>query len=187
MDTFEEMSGQLKLLHEKINGQVVVDDRHIRRAVSTRMRSINRQAAVMLAISLFAIPYCAWAFHYIGLSWPFAVVTMVFLAIALCYTAWSHRGVRCSLLATEPLNEVARRVAYMKKRYARWLYFSIPFLIVWLCWFAYEIMGDEALPHSERIGVMSGAALGGVAGTILGILAYRRTQRLAREILEQVQ
>lgn len=174
------------MLHNKIEEQVVVDDRHIRRVVNTKMRSINRQAAVMLVISLFTIPYCAWAFCYIGLSWPFAVVTMMFLAIAIFYTAWSHRGVRSTLLATAPLREVAHRVAIMKQRYARWLYFSIPFLVGWLCWFAYEIINNTAIPYNERISVMTGAAIGGIAGTVLGIMAYRRKQRLVNEILEQI-
>lgn len=187
MDTFEEMREQLQLLHHKIDGQEIVDERHIRRAVGMRVRSINRQAAVMLFMSLFAIPYSAWALRFIGLSWPFAVVTMAFLAVALFYTAWSHRKVRSSQLATEPLREVARRVARMKRRYARWLYFSIPFLVGWVSWFACEIMGNTDIPYSERIGVMTGAAIGGLTGIVLGFMAYRRTQRLAREILEQIQ
>lgn len=187
MGTFDEMREQLRLLHHKIDGQEIIDDRHIRRAVSTRMRSVNRQAAAMIVISIFAIPYCAWAFRFIGLSLPFAVVTMAFLVVALSYTAWSHREVRSSLLSTEPLREVARRVARMRRRHARWLYFSIPFLVGWVSWFAYEIMRDTAIPYGERVGVMTGAAIGGLAGAVLGFLAYRRTQRLAREILEQIQ
>lgn len=187
MDTFDEMREQLQLLHHKIDGQEIIDDRHIRRAVSTRMRSLNRQAAAMLLLSLFAIPYCAWAIRFVGLSWPFAVVTKVFLSVAFFYTAWSHRRVRSSVLSTEPLCEVARRVARMKRRHARWLYFSIPFLVGWVSWFACEIMGDTAIPYNERVGVMTGAAIGGLAGVVLGFWAYRRTQRLAREILEQIQ
>ena len=84
------------------------------------------------------------------------------------------------------LAEIGRRTARMKMLQARWLRFSIPFLIVWISWFAYEILTQAGVSREERTGILIGGAVGGVLGGIAGVVTYRRSQRLAAEIIEQV-
>lgn len=186
MDTLDQMKAQLQLLHNLLDGQPIVSDRLIRAAIHRKMNAITRQALLLSAVSVVGIPYCLWAFHTLGLSWPLGIVTILFLIISLAYRLWAHSGVRAHRFATEPLRQVAARVARMKQRYARWLYFSVPFLIVWMSWLAYELLYRVSIPEEERLAVLCGALTGGLVGAILGIIAYRRTQRLARAILDQI-
>ena len=69
-------------------------------------------------------------------------------------------------------------------RQARWLRFSLPFLLVWLPWFVWEVCAAVELSVEYRSGVLCGSAVGAVVGGVLGYVQFRKSVRLASEILE---
>ena len=182
----EQMRRQLSLLHQKLDRQAIVSDRLVRDAVRTKAGSINRDAAIITTVALLSVPYCVWLFNYLHLSCVFTIVTVFYFLVAVAYDVYSRRGFRASELSGSPLAEIARRTVRMKLLHARWLRFSIPFLVVWISWFVYEILSLTSLPEEERTGILIGGAVGGVLGATVGYFTYRRTQRLAAEIIEQV-
>ena len=186
MDTLEEMKEQLALLHHKLESERIVNDRLIRRVISRNAGRINRDGLFIIIVAALGIPYCAAVFYWMGISWTFTLVTALFFIIAIVYTRYNLGGVRTEHLAACTLAEVTQRVARMKMLYARWLRFSIPFLIIWAIWFAYEIMSLVGTSAEERRAILIGGAVGGAIGIVLGITTYRRTQRLANEIIEGI-
>ena len=62
--------------------------------------------------------------------------------------------------------------------------FSLPFLLVWLPWFVWEVCAAVELSVEYRSGVLCGSAVGAVVGGVLGYVQYRKSVRLASEILE---
>lgn len=186
-DELELMRRQLGLLHQKLDDQTIVNDRLVRSIVQGKVKTINRSAAVIAVVALVSIPYCLWVFlHLLHTSVAFAVVTILFLTVAVAYDRFTFRGFSTNDMARLPLAEIARRTLRMKRLYARWLCFSLPFLAVWILWFAYEVMVLIEVSADERRGILIGGAIGGLVGGIFGFMAYRKNQRLAREILEQV-
>ena len=186
MDTLEQMKEQLRLLQDKLDRQTLVSERMLRSVVSHKVNALNRQAVQIALVGLLGIPYCIWAFGMLNLSVLFRVVTVVFLALAVGYTWFSHRGLGSSAIANASLRQVGRRVARMKLLYARWLRFSLPFLGVWLSWFTLEILQQMEYSMEYRVGILCGGAVGGLIGGFCGWLSYRRTQRLARAILDEI-
>lgn len=186
MDPLEQMKEQLALLHCKLERQEIISDRLIRSIVHQKVQAINREALIIGTVSVLSIPYCTWVFSMLGTSLWFSMVTAVFLAVAAVYTWYSHRGLDRRSLTVSSLREVGQRIARMKMLYARWLCFSLPFICFWLAWFAFEIAGQADLSAERRIGILCGGAVGGIVGGIAGWMSYNRTQRLAREILDQV-
>lgn len=185
IDPLHEMKSQLTLLRQKLDEQKLVNDRLLRKTVNTKVHSLNRDALIIGIVGLVGVPYTIWSFDFIGISWPYAIVTAAFLLLAVGYTRYSHRELGAELLARCTLAEVGRRIARMKMLYARWLRFSIPFLFVWFCWFLYEIWGLP-LPEGEKWSMICGGTIGGLIGGGIGIFSYRRTQRIASEILNQI-
>ena len=90
-------------------------------------------------------------------------------------------------MARASLCQVGQRVARMKLLYARWLRFSLPFLGIWLSWFTWEILQQMEYSMEYRVGILCGGAVGGLIGGFCGWLSYRRTQRLARAILDEIE
>ena len=186
MDTLEEMKEQLALLHQKLDNERIINDRLVRRVISRNAGRINRDGLFITIIAAIGIPYCIFAFSWMGISWLFSAVTAVFLLIAIIYTYYSHRMMRTEHLAACTLAEVTERIVRMKLLHARWLRFSIPFLIVWAIWFANEILSLTGTTDEERHAILIGGVVGGVIGAVMGIITYRRTQRLANEILDEI-
>lgn len=185
-NTLNEIKQQWQLLHDKLESQAIINDRLIRHIINSNARSINRDGLFVTIMAALAMPYCSWLLLWLHMSVAFTIITVIFLLAALCYNIYTHRHVKPAKLAQSSLAEVTCRVARMKMLYARWLRFSIPFIICWLAWFAYEIMTIAGMSHDERIGILVGGAIGGAIGAALGISVYRRTQHLANEILDQV-
>ena len=186
MDTLEEMKEQLALLHQKLDNERIINDRLVRRVISRNAGRINRDGLFITIIAAIGIPYCIFAFSWMGISWLFSAVTAVFLLVAIIYTYYSHRMMRTEHLAACTLAEVTERIVRMKLLHARWLRFSIPFLIVWAIWFANEILSLTGTTDEERHAILIGGVVGGVIGAVMGIITYRRTQRLANEILDEI-
>lgn len=184
-NTIDEMKVQLQLLRHKLNDQKIVNDRLLQQIINRNVRRINRDTLIMTIVTVVAVPYCAGLFWWMHLSLAFTVVTVLFLVVAIVYTFYAHRGIRTSELINSSTAEVTQRIGRMKLLYARWLRFSIPFIICWLAWAAYEVMTLAGVSADERKGILVGGAIGGIVGGILGYFNYRRTQRLASEILEQ--
>lgn len=185
MDRLDEMKQQMELLRGKLDKQEIVSENLIRRVVKQKVHSLQREAAVKGAISLLCIPYCYWTLGNVGFSAAFTAATVVFIVVGLFYTWYAHRGLRAKEVVSASLCEVARRTAQLRLLYARWLRFSIPFLFLWMSWFVWEIFRTVD-NESQRMGMLCGAAIGLVVGGGVGIYSYRRTQRKAREIIEQI-
>lgn len=187
-DELDKMREQFQLLHAKLEEQSIVNDSLVRKIVNSKVESINKSAWAISVMALVGIPYCLWVFLYLlHTSMAFALVTVLFLAVAVGYNYFTYKGFKTSQIVSLPLAEIARRTIRMKRRYARWLCFSLPFLAVWILWFSYEVLNLIHVSADERNGLLIGGGVGLILGGLLGLIAYRKNQRLAREILEQVE
>lgn len=180
----EEMRQQMAILKNKLESQTIVNDRLLRRAMKERLNWINRTYIWHIVITLFvALPYCWWSLRFIGTSVEFTVVTMLFLLYAVCYTVWTGLPLRDKLLMQGELLQVSEIVARAKKRDADWLLQGIPFLIIWVGWFAYEMYNKHGYHHQLLISCIIGALIGGA----IGLSIHLKTQRKYREILERIE
>ena len=80
------------------------------------------------------------------------------------------------------LLQVATTVVKAKKRDGNWMLQGIPFLILWLGWFFYELY--------EKYGnyyIFIPAIIGGLIGGGIGLNIHFKTQRKYKEILERIE
>jgi hypothetical protein len=180
----EEMRQQMAILKNKLESQTIVNDRMLRRAMKDSLNWINRTYIWQIVITLFvALPYCWWSLRFIGTSVEFTVVTMLFLLYAVCYTVWTGLPLRDKLLMQGELLQVSEIVARAKKRDGDWLLQGIPFLLIWVGWFAYEMYNKHGYHHQLLISCIIGALIGGA----IGLSIHLKTQRKYREILERIE
>lgn len=186
MDELSEMKEQYHQLKNALCSPNIITDRLIREATSRKIKSLNKQAIFYIVLGLVAIPYCTAVFLMFGLSWYFCIITDLFFLAEILYTWSSHKGLSPSLLVSSSLADVTRQVVRLKMRYARWLRFGIPFLVLWGGWFVYEIMQQAGLPQAEQTAILVGAFIGGLIGLGVGLYLYCRMQRMASELLDQL-
>lgn len=191
MEKFEEldaMKAQLEILNRKLQNEKIVNDKLIRRAMTGKVSTLNRQQLVMTIINVAIIPYWLYVFaHIVSVSWAFNAFTILFLLTALVYNIYYQRiGLKEREVMTESPIEVSRHTVRMKQLYYKWLCrVGIPFLCVWIPWFFFEVwcnVGDI----EYMLGLMIGALVGAIIGGVLGWKYYRNTMKTYNEILQQI-
>ena len=184
---FEEMKAQLALLNKKLEQETIVNERLIRRSMKEKASSLRRKAIVESIISFIMIPYFIWVMpQLIGLSTGFCLFVCFMLALALGYNYYIHSHFRPDEFVYGDLIKAKKNTLMLKKFYANWLkYIGIPFIIVFLGWFAFEI--KQHFQGEELQSILGGMAIGLVLGVIIGTYRYLKTQRMADDILTQIE
>ena len=184
---FEEMKAQLALLNKKLEQETIVNERLIRRSMKEKASSLRRKAIVESIISLIMIPYFIWVMpQLIGLSTGFCLFVCFMLVLAIGYNYYIHSHFRPDEFVYGDLIKAKKDTLMLKKFYANWLKFiGIPFIIVFLGWFAYEI--KQHFQGEELQSILGGMTIGIVLGVIIGTYRYLKTQRMADDILTQIE
>ena len=184
---FEEMKAQLALLNKKLEQETIVNERLIRRSMKEKASSLRRKAIIESVVSLIMIPYFIWVMpQLIGLSTGFCLFVCFMLALALGYNYYIHSHFRPDEFVYGDLIKAKKDTLMLKKFYANWLKFiGIPFIIVFLGWFAFEI--KQHFQGEELQSILGGMAIGLVLGVIIGTYRYLKTQRMADDILTQIE
>ena len=184
---FEEMKAQLALLNKKLEQETIVNERLIRRSMKEKASSLRRKAIVESIISLIMIPYFIWVMpQLIGLSTGFCLFVCFMLVLAIGYNYYIHSHFRPDEFVYGDLIKAKKDTLMLKKFYANWLKFiGIPFIIVFLGWFAFEI--KQHFQGEELQSILGGMTIGIVLGVIIGTYRYLKTQRMADDILTQIE
>ena len=184
---FEEMKAQLALLNKKLEQETIVNERLIRRSMKEKASSLRRKAIIESVVSLIMIPYFIWVMpQLIGLSTGFCMFVCFMLALAIGYNYYIHSHFRPDEFVYGDLVKAKKNTLMLKKFYANWLKFiGIPFIIVFLGWFAFEI--KQHFQGDELQSILGGMAIGLVLGVIIGTYRYLKTQHMADDILTQIE
>lgn len=185
INELEEMRQQVSLLKGKLEKEQIINEKLIRRSMYGKVSKVKQKSMLLCTVGLLNIPCSFYVFSKFGLSFAFSAVTALFLLVAVIYTMWSGNSVRADYLLDKDLLEQSRGIALLKRRNFLWLRFGIPFICIWAGWLATELAMKEW--NEVTMGFVSGSFVGLVAGLILGIQNYRKTQRRLDEVLQQIE
>lgn len=177
----ETMRMQMAELKRKLDEQVVVNSKMVKKAMKSKSQWIKRKYTVMIAVCAIMTPYNFIVFQKIGFSLLFCVITSVFMAVAGVYTYYNMKIVQGCFDMGISLVEAGERFVKAKKRDSDWLKIGIPFVIPWLVWFtleAYRMYPDGIL--------MSGGLSGAVIGLVCGTAIHMRIQRRYKDIIANI-
>lgn len=182
----QELRRMLDVLNRRLEKELVVNEKMIRRAMREKVGGLRKRGRFIRIVGLFGLFYCPFALYFLGFSWWFNGVTELFFGVAVGYDYYTYRGLRIASLPDSNMLDIARAVVRVKQRNASWLKFGIPFILIWLSWFSYELLNmnsDQEFLYGELIG----GGVGCVIGLIAGISHYLATRREADEVLRQIE
>lgn len=179
----EEMREQLSVLKEKLEKESIVNDRMMRTIMKQKVKSIKRYTRFICILAIFAIPYCTWAFmHQMHMSVWFTAVTDIFLVLAVIYDYFIQKNIIANELMDDDLIDVKQKMISFKRKQADWLKIGIPFIVVWLGWFAFENM-----ERADAKFIIIGGIVGAIIGSCIGIKNYMKMRRMATEVISQIE
>lgn len=179
----QQLKEQFNILNKSLNNQQIINERLIRASIESKVRNINNDGRKIMAIAILGIIAIIADHYLVNWSWLFTAVTIVFLLVAVLYNIYFRLGINSADALNADLIDMRLRTLRFKKMQSRWLWFSIPFLVVWLAWLLYETLNMIYDPIPNIIG----AAIGLVVGLAFGIKQYQRTQRQAKEIISDIE
>ena len=183
----EEMRRQMAILKEKLDKQEIVNDQLMRKAVGRKLRRLRNTRWRQLIIVLVGLVYMPILFYHLQIGLWFTLVTVFFFCFAALYDIYYTRGLNDSDLQNKRLLEIKEKVIRMKRMNARWLWFGIPFVIVWICTFFWLVYNKSAVPSEAAHGIAIGGLVGGCIGAVIGTVIYRRQQRSADELIDEIE
>ena len=191
MDTqLEEMRQQMAVLKEKLEKQEIVNDQLMRNTIGTKLRKFKveqRRKIIFIVLGLIYIP--AILHYLLHADLWFIILTVVFFAVAGLYDTYYTWGINDEDLQNKRLLETRERIIVMKRMNARWLWFSIPFVIVWFILFVWQVYSNDSELHAAggTTPIVIGAVVGGVIGGLIGMAKYKKQQRRATELIEEIE
>ena len=183
---FEDMRQQLNTLKKKLSEQEIVSDRLVRRSMRNQVNNITRRYYIIMTLCLIMVPYGYWCFVVLAhLSITFWIATSIFMMISGGATLYNCLKINDQGMMSRSLVEARKKVASAKKFESNWLMFGIPSVIIWICYFFYELHQQNNAPLTE--GFFWGGCIGGIIGAICGIRIHLKTQHQYQDIIDQIE
>ena len=181
----ETMRAQIALLKEKLDKETIVSEKILRDTMRHKARTINTNAWISVAASIFVI---IWAVAYIpkeGFSWWFAGATVLMMLVCDFFTWKYHKDVNAKTMSGDLLT-VAKVMKQLRDNYRKWLKYSIAMIAVWFVWLSLEFciqLDDWRLAVVVIIALLVGLAIGG----FIGLKMHNSVIRNAEEIIQQIE
>lgn len=183
----EEMRSQIGILKDKLQKQNIINERHIRNSMKSKISDINSTVTVTIFLGIFALIYCTWFFYSQDCSMAFIIATAIMLAVCLALTIIQRINLGNMDFSEGNLIETAQKLSKVKKHYQNWHFLAIPMIIAWLSWLMYEMIRILGMDSPLAIGFYCGAIAGVIIGGILGTRINRKIVRRTTEILNQIE
>ena len=178
---FQEMRDQLNVLKRKLENEQLLNEQLLRKTMNTNISSFRRERWTILLV----LPTLALLYFVLKMSLAFVLVTAVFFLLSIILTHYDWRGLRKKDFMSGDLCETSRRLIRLHRNNQRWLFFSIPFLILWYIWWTIEMNSQG---NSDFVsGAIVGGIVGGVFGSVCGVYYYRKKQRAIKETIQQIE
>lgn len=180
---FNEMRSQIEMLKKALDNEKIVNERLIRSAIGTKVRSLVRPYSLGIVIGMIMIPYCGYILTQLtDNSTAFVIVTELFMLTGLVFNWRVHHSISAKAIANGDLISIGRKLTNLKRMTSRWQLFAIPFIFVWLTWFLWENLAYCDLSWAG----IAGCAIGFALGIAITVYQQRRQRKVISELIGQI-
>lgn len=187
-DALGQMRQQLTLLQHRLDHQVEISDRQMRKAVTSRVASLRSFHNMGIVFSIVCAFIVIFGVYEQGVRLPFLVATIVFFTLNTVSGFFLQARKQDCRTASDMI-AAARSMQRYKMLNNRYLACGIPVVIVWAIWYVYEIclVAGYTTPKAF-LGLLVCCIIGGVIGGLIGYYTFHRpAMRRADKIIEQVE
>lgn len=182
----DEMKQQLRKLQERLNEQVEINDKHLRKALGQNISSLRNHdmvGVVFCFVVAFLLPFLVMSQ---GVSNTFVVVTFVFLlANAICslFLKLSNFPKDADLVT------LASKVLKYKKYQRNYLFIGVPCAVIWGVFYFFELVRSLGFASTATyVGFGIAMTIGAIVGFFIGYFRfYRPSMKKADRILSNIE
>lgn len=179
------MREQLTLLHRKLDREIIVNEKMIRKIVTQKISTLDNVARRTIILQLLAASY-SLSFFRIGIPAWFCCLTIVALLLAALQTYTFHHGLQVKDVVSDDLAEIYKKTYRLKRRYAHWLKIGIPLACLWFAGLIFEIKTASSIDEESKQFFIYGCITGLIAGIVIGFCKHRKTLYTMNNILQEI-
>lgn len=178
--TLDEMKQQLQILQKRLDSQVEINDKQLRRAIHSGMSNMLNREMRGLLLCLILTPLLPFYIHEIGQPLWTVIVSLVFMLLCdlLQIVEYSYMY-RTSRMMSHNLVETQQRLLKYKRLEIFYLTYIAPVMVIgFMSTFLYSVhanglFGDTTMPF---IPAVVGGVIGCIIGGAIGIFTFVRPQ-----------
>ena len=182
-NTLREMQQQMEQLRQKLNDQMIVNDRLIRNSCRNTVNKIKIKSTVPV-IAAFAGLGLLPALRHIGFSYYFLTYTALMLLAGIVASMFSKRYIPS---VDRDLVTAAKEITTFRKINADWYKFGLPCLAIWIGLMIWDIVRNKLFTGEELYGFIGGVAVGLVIGLAFGLKNRRDLLNSSDDLLAQIE
>ena len=186
----EEMRRQMAILQEKLDKEIIINDRLLRESMKNNYSSINRylnlQSNIFLPIVLVIYPIIAGVF---SLSWEPTIAICVLCIIVMIFDRCVYH-IKDKAFMAHDLIPTALRLQRALRLSSIEMMVTFPLTIILFIWFLVDFYQNidfqSEILTSAAWGGLVGGCVGLVAGMIYAVKIFRSQQRTFKQVLDQI-
>lgn len=180
LSSLDEMKQQLQILQKRLDSQIEINDKQLRRAIHSGMSSMLRREFLGLIMCLILTPLLPLYIHEIGQPLWTVIVSLVFMLLCdlLQIVKYSYMY-RTSSMMSHSLVETQQRLLKYKRLEIFYLTYIAPVMVIgFMDTFFYSIYTNGLFGETMTsfIPIIIGGVVGGIIGGTIGIMAFVRPQ-----------
>ena len=180
LSSLDEMKQQLQILQKRLDSQVEINDKQLRRASHRGLSNMLRREFLGLIMCLILTPLLPLYIHEIGQPLWTVIVSLVFMLLCdlLQIVEYSYMY-RTSRMMSHSLVETQQRLLKYKRLEIFYLTYIAPVMVIgFMGTFFYSIYTNGLFGETMTsfIPVIIGGVVGGIIGGTIGIMAFVRPQ-----------
>lgn len=178
--SLDEMKQQLQILQKRLDTQVEINDKQLRRAIHSGMSNMLNREMLGLLLCLILTPLFPLYIHEIGQPLWTVIFSLVFMLICVTLQIVEYSYMyRTSRMMSNSLVETQQRLLkYKRLEILRLTYIAPVMVIGFMGTFFYSIYTNGLFGEtmSSFVPVIIGGIVGGIIGGVIGIMVFVRPQ-----------
>ena len=179
LQELEELRGQVAEFKSRMEQQEIVGRRLLNAAMKGHVSWIKQMGVWGGVVDLALVPLTVYVLKgIVGGSWlPIIVVCMVMVFEAF-FNFWNVSTIRDKYLLANDVIAAQQRLRTYKRREKLYTYIAIPFVLLWLLWFLFDVYSGKDIPFPTTEIIVAIA----IVSAVFCYIFYREMRSLNKAI-----
>ncbi len=190
MDNQNNNLQELELLRSKVaefknrlEQQEIVSRRMLDAAMKGHVSWIKQMSIWGSVAELALLPLIVYFLKIIaGGSWLPIIVVAIVIAFEAFFNFWNVSTIRDKYLAANDVISTQQRLRTYKRREKLYTYIAIPFLLLWVVWFVFDIYNTKGIPFPSLERLLPDFAAIVIVLAVIFYIFYREMRSLNKAI-----
>ena len=183
LQELEELRSQVAEFKNRMEQQEIVSLRLLKEAMKGHVSWIKQMSIWGSVGELVTLPFLVYALRSIvGVSWLPIIGVVLMLVGEAVFNFWNVSTIRNKHLAVDDVLSAQQRLITFKRREKLYTYGILPFILLWVVWFLFDVYYGTDIPFPSSDRLLVGLVLIVIVLVLLFYVFYREMRSLNKAI-----